>query len=79
MQKENKITMKDRVLKYMQDFGSITTKQAFNDLGCCDLQHYIMVLREEYFIDSKWIVGSNRYGDKVQFKQYWIEYKYGEE
>ena len=31
---ETKITMKDRILKYMQDFGSITTKQAFNDLGC---------------------------------------------
>lgn len=73
---KTKITMKDRILKYIQDFGSITTKQAMNDLGCCDLQHYIMVLREEYLILDEWVYAKNRYDEKVKFKKYWIEYKY---
>ena len=74
-----KVTMKDRILKYMKDFGSITTFEAFSELGCCDLQHYIMVLREDYFIKDEWITSKNRYGDKVQFKKYWIEFKYDSE
>ena len=64
--------MKDRVLKYIQDFGSITSKEAFDDLGCCDLQHYIMVLRQDYNIIDEWVSGVNRYGDKVSYKKYML-------
>ena len=64
--------MKDRVLKYIQDFGSITSKEAFEDLGCCDLQHYIMVLRQDYNIIDEWVSGVNRYGDKVSYKKYML-------
>lgn len=67
-----KITMKDRVLKYMQDFGSITTKQAFIDLGNTRLSEYIRQLRLEMTIDDEWIHSKNRYGDPVHFKKYWI-------
>lgn len=74
-----KITMKDRILKYMKDFGSITTREAMIDLGCADLQHYIRVLREEYYVADKWIQGTNRWGEKVKFKKYWIEHKYDSE
>lgn len=71
-----KITMKDRVLNYMNDFGSITTRQAFVDLGCTRLSEYIRQLRLEYRVDDKWIQKKNRYGDKVHFKKYWIVEKY---
>lgn len=75
----NKITMKDRILKYIQDFGSITTREAFVDLGCTRLSEYIRQLREEYYIADRWEVGHNRWGDKTEYKRYWIEYKYDRE
>ena len=71
-----KITMKDRVLRYMNDYGSITTRQAFVDLGCTRLSEYIRQLRLEYDIADKWIQRKNRYGEKVHFKKYWIIDKY---
>ena len=68
--------MKDRVLRYMNDYGSITTRQAFIDLGCTRLSEYIRQLRLEYDIADKWIQRKNRYGEKVHFKKYWIVDKY---
>lgn len=67
-----KITAKDRVLRYMKDFGSITTKQAFEDLGNTRLSEYIRQLRLEMKIDDEWITAKNRYGESVRFKKYWI-------
>ena len=64
--------MKERILQYIKDFGSITTLEAMKDLGCCDLQHYIMVLRQEYNIIDEWVSGVNRYGDKVSYKKYML-------
>ena len=64
--------MKERVLEYIKQFGSITSREAFIDLGCCDLQHYIMVLRKEYNIIDEWISGTNRFGDKVSYKKYML-------
>lgn len=65
--------MKDRILQYMREEGSITTLQAMRDLGCCDLQHYIRVLRQEYIIKDEWVSAVNRYGDKVSFKRYFLD------
>ena len=33
--------MKERVLQYIKDFGSITTFEAFTELGCSRLSEYI--------------------------------------
>ncbi len=33
--------MRQRILDYIIRFGSITTKQAFEDLGCTRLSEYI--------------------------------------
>lgn len=68
--------MKERILQYMNDFGSITTFQAFTDLGCTRLSEYIRQLRMDYDIEDKWIETTNRYGEKVRFKEYWIGRKY---
>ena len=67
-----KITMKDRVLQYMKDFGSITTFEAFTELGCTRLSEYIRQLRLEYRIEDEWVKKENRYGEKVEFKKYFI-------
>ena len=65
--------MKNRILKYIRDFGSITTFEAFTELGCTRLSEYIRQLRLEYNVLDKWINDTNRYGEKVQYKKYWLE------
>jgi len=65
--------MRERVLNYIRDFGSITTFEAFTELGCTRLSEYIRQLRLEYNILDQWITSTNRYGEKVQFKKYWLD------
>lgn len=65
--------MKERVLNYIRDFGSITTFEAFTELGCTRLSEYIRQLRLEYHILDTWITATNRYGEKVQYKKYWLK------
>ena len=60
--------MREKVLQYILDFGSITTFQAFTDLGCTRLSEYIRQLRQTHQIDDEWVATTNRYGDKVRFK-----------
>lgn len=62
--------MRDRVLNYIKDFGSITTYEAFTELGCTRLSEYIRQLREDYNITDEWIQAKNRYGDKTEYKKY---------
>ena len=62
--------MRDRVLEYIKKFGSITTRDAFVDLGCTRLSEYIRQLRMEYNITDEWISSTNRYGEKVIYKKY---------
>lgn len=69
---KKKITMKDRVYDYMKTFGSITTLEAFKDLGCTRLSEYIRQIRLEHIVKDEWINSQNRYGDKVQFKKFWL-------
>ena len=60
-----KTTQHDRVLQYMKDFGSITTLDAFRDLGITKLTTRISEMRKMGIA----IIGTpetveNRYGDK---------------
>ena len=64
--------MKNRVLNYIIEFGSITTKQAFEDLGCTRLSEYIRQLRQEMEINDEVLTGINRYGEKVFWKRYYL-------
>ena len=57
----------------MLEFGSITTKQAFEDLGCTRLSEYIRRLRTRMTIDDEIVTGINRYGEKVFWKKYFIK------
>ena len=65
--------MKNRILKMLQEQGSITTWEAFTELGCTRLSEYIRQLRTEYNIKDEWITTTNRYNEKVQYKRYWID------
>ena len=65
--------MKNRILKMLQEQGSITTWEAFTELGCTRLSEYIRQLRTEYNIKDEWITTKNRYNEKVQYKRYWLD------
>lgn len=70
---ENKITMVDRVLKFIEDVGHITTWDAIQQLGCTRLSEYIRQLREQgYDIQDEWSEARNRYGETIKYKKYFI-------
>ena len=65
--------MRERVLKYLRDFGSITTFEAFTELGCTRLSEYIRQLRIEMDIEDEWVHTTNRYGERIKYKKYWLK------
>lgn len=67
-----KTTQCDRVLQYMRDFGSISQKEAMEDLGVMRLASRISDLRKNAIITSKWESAKNRYGETVSYKRYFL-------
>ena len=67
-----KTTQCDRVLQYMRDFGSISQKEAMEDLGVMRLASRISDLRKTTIITSKWESTKNRYGETVSYKRYFL-------
>lgn len=65
--------MKERILQYIHDFGSITTYEAFTQLGCTRLSEYIRQIRQDYTVSDEWVTATNRYGELTQYKKFWIE------
>ena len=69
-----KPTQCDRVLGYMENFGSITQFEAMSDLGCMRLASRISDLRKMgYPITSKVEAVKNRYGETCYVKRYSLE------
>lgn len=64
------MTQKEMVLKYLKEYGSITTLEAATRLYIMDLQGVIRHLKEEYNISDEWVNKTNMYGKKVEFKRY---------
>lgn len=65
------MTQKERIYKYMKDFGSITQAQAFYDLGVARLAARISEMRYQGIqIVSEQKAGKNRYGETVYFSEY---------
>lgn len=74
MEKERRLTQKDRILKYMKDFGYISSWDAYADLGITQLGARIYELKKIGYVFSKErIKTSNRYGQPVFFDLYKIE------
>lgn len=68
-----KATQCERVLKYIEDFGSITSLQAVS-LGCMRLASRIHDLkRMGYPIRKRLVKAENRYGEPVYYAEYYIE------
>lgn len=75
------MTQKERVIKYMEDYGSISPLEAFRDLGITKLATVISNLRyqDNTVIYQCLSYGLNRYGEKVHFMRYWLDKKLFEE
>ncbi len=66
-----KTTQCQRIIDYMEQFGSISTLEAFNDLGVARLASRIHDLKAMgYNIVSETKTGRNRFGEKTSFKVY---------
>ena len=66
-----KTTQRQLILKYIQDFGSITPMDAFFDLGITKLATRISEMRRDgmrFKIES--VKSTNRYGKTVRFAKY---------
>lgn len=71
---QRKPTQRDKVLKYIQDFGSITSWQAYADLGVTQLASRVYELKEQGYMFKKTRVNTtNRYGDKTHYDEYRLE------
>lgn len=69
-----KLSQCEMIIKYIRDFGSITTLQAFNDLGCTRLASRINDLKNQgYRFRDKYVTSKNRYGVKVTYKKNYLE------
>lgn len=63
----------ERVLKYMEQHGSIDQQRANRDLGCSRLAEYIRRLKEAGVpIIGEWKNGQNRFGEPTRWKEYRI-------
>lgn len=66
-----KVTQCQRILDYMMKFGSISTLEAFKDLGVARLASRIHDLKGMgYNITSETKSSINRFGEQTHFKVY---------
>jgi hypothetical protein len=67
------MTQCEKVLDYLQKFGSITQLEALQDIGCMRLASRISDLRGQgYSIGRRMKTSKNRYGDDVCFAEYYL-------
>lgn len=70
------MTQKERIIEYINQFGSITSWQAYQDLGIMQLGARIDQLQKEgYVFKTEWEHKENRYGEPVSFKRYYLKEK----
>lgn len=65
------MTQHQRILKYLDDFGSITPMQAFMDLGITKLAPRVSeLIAAGEKIGKQMVTAKNRYGDTVRYMEY---------
>lgn len=74
MDKNKKPKQTLRVLDYIEEFGSITSREAMNDLGIWRLASRISDLKSlGYVIDSEFTTVYNRFNEPCRIKKYFIK------
>lgn len=67
------MTQCERILRHMQDYGSITQAEAVTEYGCYRLGARIFDLKSRgVAIKSETVTGKNRYGERTSFARYSI-------
>ncbi len=73
-----KVTQCQRILEYIRQFGSISTLEAFRDLGVARLASRIHDLkRQGYIFITETKTSKNRFGENTSFKVYRLAEKEG--
>lgn len=68
-----KITQRQRIIEYIRTFGSITSWEAYSDLGITQFATRVKELKEDgYEFRTEWESRKNRYGETVSFKRYML-------
>lgn len=68
-----KISQKERIIKYIKKFGSITDLEASRDLGIQQFGARLYQLKEDgYMFKSEWEHGKNRFGETTSYKRYFF-------
>lgn len=68
-----KITQKDRIINYIREFGSISSWEAYKDLGITQLGARIDQLKKEgHSFSTEWESNTNRFGEKTEYKRYYL-------
>lgn len=68
-----KIAQKDRIINYIRQFGSISSWEAYSDLGITQLGARIDQLKKEGFkFRTEWESNTNRFGEKTEYKRYYL-------
>jgi len=66
-----KLTQSQRIIRHLQDYKTITPKEALEEYGIYRLASRISDLKKEgYEFTSKRVAGKNRYGEKTHFAEY---------
>ena len=66
-----KKTQIERLLDYIKDYGSISSWEAYSELGITQLGARLDQLkREGYMFSTEFEKGKNRYGEDVKYKRY---------
>tara|TARA_R100000654_G_C2637683_1_gene121164 strand:+ start:444 stop:695 length:252 start_codon:yes stop_codon:yes gene_type:complete len=69
--KMKKMTQKERVVRHLNDKGSITSLEAMKEYGIMRLTSRICELKDEgYKIRSEFVSSKNRYNEPVSFSKY---------
>lgn len=64
-------TIEDRVLMWLKTYGSITPKEAYNEIGCYRLSAVIFNLKKDgHPIETERETAKNMWGDKVNYARY---------
>lgn len=70
----HKVSQCERILAYLDEFGSITTLEAFRDLGIARLASRIHDLkRRGYVFERDFVESKNRHGETVRYMRYSLD------
>ena len=68
------MTQQDKILKYIEQYGSITTMEAFSILGCTRLSAQVFELKGKgYPIKTSIVETTNRFGERKRYASYTLE------